>query len=143
MGSMNYKYAAAIVAIKNDFCLEESVVELKKQGIGRVLIVSPSAYWTDHTLQAQSDFTELSRIAQRMGAELVSANFSASERDNRALYTEALYRNYAIGKLMEDPSLDYALTVDADEFWLPGTLAHIDALAGPAPLTICLPGTPV
>jgi hypothetical protein len=137
---MRYKYAAGILAIRNDFCLEETINELFKQGVSEVLVVSPTRYWADETEQSRADFDEVAAIIKRTGAYGQSATFKAES----AIHTEALYRNHMLRELFDnDTTIDYVLTVDADELWLPGTLEQIDALANPGPLTICLPGVPV
>lgn len=142
---MKYKYAACCLAIKNDFCLEETITELYSQGVSRVLIVSPKTYWTDGTPQSPEDFAELEAIAKRTGAKLEQAVFKTNLSQNNAIYTEALYRNYGADCLSSDISIDYILTVDADELWSPGTLKHIDSLAEPIDqqIRINLPGIPV
>ena len=136
---MNHKYAACCLAIKDDFCLEESIAELFRQGVSRVLIVSPQMYWTDKAPQPPEDLEVLRGIAARTGAELESIDLKP---ESHPLYTEAAYRNYGLDLLARDEQLDCILTVDADEFWLPGTLEHIDSLAGPE-IKVVLPGIPV
>jgi hypothetical protein len=141
---MKHTYAAVVLAIKNDFCVEETVVELLRQGVQHAAIISPFKYWTDDSPQPAEDLEELSAIAQRTGALLVRADFKSPRTDYTPLHTEALYRNYAIELMLSlFPTVDYLLTVDADEFWMPGALAEVDALADSDPLTICLPGIPV
>ncbi len=147
-----FKYAAYCVATKNDFCLEESIVELIRQGVGRVVIVSPITYWTTGVLQPIADLKELLAISRRTGAELRSAYFKARQEGgvdstNHALYTEALYRNFAIESIVSDPKIDFVITLDADELWTPGMLGRIDSAisskSGTNPLKVCLPCTPV
>lgn len=143
--SLKYKYAACCLAIKNDFCLEESIQELFTQGVSQVLIVSPRTYWSTGEAQSVSDLLELKAIADRTGALLHSFQIHREDKPDNysALYTEAGYRNYGVKCLTRDTSVDYVLTVDADEFWLPGTLDHIDSLAENGSIAIELPGIPV
>jgi hypothetical protein len=142
---MKYKYAAICLAIKNDFCLEEAIVEAQRQGVNRVLIISPRVYWSDESPQAPEDYTELVDISRRTGATLYSARFKTNLSQNNAIYTEALYRNFGVDLLKSDPTLDFILTLDADEFWLPGTLEQVDSLAEACPegLRINFPAIPV
>jgi hypothetical protein len=141
---MKYKYAAVVLAIKDDFCVEETIRELLHQGVSKVLIMSPERYWFDEAIQSPKDCQELVDICARTGAAFAQAELRADVEEHVALYTEALYRNRAIDILTRsDANLDYLLTVDADEFWMPGTLEHIDSIAGPDAPTICLPGIPV
>jgi hypothetical protein len=139
---MKYKYLAVILAIKNDFCLEETIRELRNQDVADVLIISPRYYWSDHAPQSEADLEEIMAIARRGDASVVQADLLASHKTNQAIYTEALYRNYG-GKLAAKRGAQYVLTVDADELWLPGTLEEIDALATAEPVTVCLPAIPV
>lgn len=140
---MKYTYAAYCLAIKNDFCLEESIVELFRQGVKRVLIVSPTAYWSTGAPQPEADYADLHDIAMRTGANIARVTFNAQRSENNAIYTEALYRNYGVSYFAQE-AIDFILTVDADEFWLPGTLEHIDSLAiVPSRLKINLPAIPV
>lgn len=143
---MKYEYGAYILAIKNDFCVEESITELFRQGVSKVLILCPCLYWADRSEPPASYFDELSAIASKTGAAISRADFQLSrpeiENKDVAVYTEALYRNHAVKLLTEDGKIDFALTVDADELWLPGTLEEIDSLAEPG-VTICQPGIPV
>lgn len=140
---MKHTYAACCLAIKNDFCLEESIVELFRQGVQYVTIISPTRYWSTGVPQAESDYEELHDIAMRTGARIMRICLNAQRSENNAIYTEALYRNYGIDSFARE-AVDFILTVDADEFWLPGTLAHIDSLAFvPSRLKINLPAIPV
>ncbi len=140
---MKYNYAAVILAIKDDFCVEESIQELFRQGVMKVYLISPEYYWFDEAPQDQADFLKLCEICTRCGAKLIQRHFISDAKEHKALYTEAMYRNYGVDVARADPRVDYVLTVDADEFWLPGTLEHIDSLAGPGVEVICLPGIPV
>lgn len=144
---MRFKYAAACVAIKDDFCLEETIHELYRQGVSRVLVVSPEHYWFDGKPQSDEDLENLYALCRRTGASLLRTDLKAPQKEHNALYSEAMYRNAAIDLLTgSDTAVDYVLTVDADELWTPGTLEHVDSIAGARsenPLTICLPGIPV
>jgi len=142
---LNYNYAAYFVAIKNDFCLEESIRSLQDQGVKRIVVLNPITYWSDGKKQDPNDFNELYAIAKRTGVELRPRHLApalAAGPVNQAIYTEALYRNCALEELFTDPAIHYALTVDADELWLPGTLKHIDSLAVPGNAKISLPCVP-
>jgi len=141
---MNYRYAACYVAIRNDFCLEESIVALLEQGVEHVLILSPETYWSNDEPQEQGDFDELAEIAKRTGSELATAKLKSTKEEYTALHTEALYRNYGACMLIETTKADYILVVDADEFWMPGTLKHVDTVLRDKPdLKVTLPGIPV
>lgn len=140
---MKYKYAAYCLAIKNDFCLEESITTILAQGVSKVLIVSPQAYWSNGKPQNEEDLLTLKDIAYRTGAAFESVLFKHEPGTNSALYAEAQYRNFGAGCLVQDATVDFVLTVDADEYWLPGTLEHIDSLATEGSLNIALPGIPV
>jgi hypothetical protein len=140
---MKYKYGAAVLAIKNDFCVEETIQELFRQGVMTVTLMIPERYWFDQSPQSEEDLAGLLKVCVHTGAHAVQRYFVAESKEHTALYTEALYRNYVADVICENPSIDYVLTVDADEFWMPGTLEHIDAIAGPDAPTICLPGIPV
>ena len=143
--TLKYKYAAYYVAIKDDFCLEESIVELRKQGVDKVLIVSPTAYWSTGEKQSSDDFYSILKIASKTASGVDSVLLRADRKDNCAIYTEALYRNHAIELLLREyaPEADFILTVDADELWTPGTLEHVDSLAEEGSVKIDLPGIPV
>lgn len=144
---MKYRYGAAILAIRNDFCVEESVKELLRQGVEKVLILCPYTYWSDRTEPPTQYYDELAVIARNTGAALRRAECVLNNRPeiaekDVAVYTEALYRNLATEILAKAHDIDFVLTVDADELWLPGTLEEIDSLAEPG-VTICQPGIPV
>lgn len=139
---MRFKYAAVMLAIRDDFCAEEAIQALHEQGVSNIVIISPRNYWTDNAAQDSRDFWNLVGIAARQEALVHQAFFKSDHPTAGPLYTEALYRNCGCEILEEDPEVDFILTVDADEFWLPGTLEHIDEIAV-ADHTICLPGIPV
>jgi hypothetical protein len=143
---MKFRYAAVILAIQNDFCIKEAILELLRQGVGKVLIISPEKYWLKPSrTRSPLDYEELAAIAHKTGAQIISTQFEAPEQPCRALYTEALYRNHAIEHLQKENAYDFVLTVDADELWLPGNLEEIDNIASEnlvRPLTICLPVIP-
>lgn len=140
---MKHKFAALVLAIKDDFCLEEGIQSLYAQGVEEVLIISPAAYWTDDKEQPQAEFEQLLNIARRTNSILLPAYRKSDHEKAGPLYTEGMYRNHGRDILrMSFPEIEYYITMDADEFWLPGTLEEVDSLVEPG-YTVTLPGIPV
>ena len=141
---MNFTYAAYFLAIKDDFCLEESIRSLQAQGVTRILVVSPLSYWSTGQPQPQEDFDAIEAIVRRTGVSV--SRIQVEDDGSDAIYAEASYRNYAVNRL-SDWKPDCVLTVDADELWPEGTLQHLDMLLaqhGPnARVKVTLPMIPV
>jgi hypothetical protein len=140
---MKTKFAAYFLAIKDDFCLEESVASIKDLGVDTVLIVSPSTYWSDGSSQDLSDYEYTLKLAKKHNCHFVSANLESAMLVNRAMYAESAYRNYAVDLLNQLGQFDSILTIDSDELWSRESLAQVDDLVRQGFERIDMPLVPV
>lgn len=140
---MKKKFAAYFIAIKDDFCLEESVASIKDLGVETVLIVSPSTYWSDGSSQDPSDFEYVHKLAKKHNCHFVSASLESAMPVNRAMYAESAYRNYAVDLLNQLDKFDSILTIDSDELWSRNSLDQVEQLVREGYDRIDMPLVPV
>ena len=142
------KYAAMILTVGNEFCLEETCASLISQGVEYILFCCPRYYW-DGTPVPPKKSQEVRAIAQKISCKcrIVSP---IPPRSKTGAIQEAMIRNLCLRQLSSAGYSD-VLIVDGDEIWRPGTLETLDSyvfgfnspVSVPSLSIIGLPGYPV
>ena len=128
-------YVAMYLCIENDFCLEESIVALKSQGLKDAYIFHPKRYWSSGELAQEKAMTELASIAVKTSSMLVPMD--EPKETVEPIQIEGWMRNYAL-RFLRDRGWSDILIIDGDELWMPGTLEEVDNLLKPSPAKINL-----
>lgn len=151
---MKHTFAGLIVAIRDDFCLRETISEMFSQGVSRVIVVSPRCYWSDGRPQSEADLEAVRQICAETGAAFAQVALDPDEKSAHpqfgALYDEARCRNCGLDMLTVGGSVDAVAIVDADELWTTGLLEQVDAalengraVSAPCIPVVGVPGLPV
>jgi glycosyltransferase involved in cell wall biosynthesis len=127
---LDRKYAAFILAAKDDFCLWEVCYRLIEEGVESFFFGCPTEFWNG-TSNTKENWDQVQFAASNVSdrgfqANMMHLNVSKHREEGRdILITEAMVRNEMLDK-MRMQGWDHVLVVDSDEFWMRGTLQLFD-----------------
>jgi len=145
------KYIAYYLVNQDDFCLEESVMSVYREGVTHFLFQIPTTYWDGTpTKKSNQDFIEefATKLAYDLQLDIHIQTIETNGMGGPYAEREACVRNRAMAE-MKSLGFEHVLIVDGDELWRPGALEKLDKWVEEEPLTvrsvsvIGLPGYPV
>ena len=144
------KFGLHVLAIADEFCLEEGVYAIQRQvpDLG-VFVMIPSHHWNGKPQTDRSD--EVRCVARKNGWVIDEIDMMKHFDSGPAHFVEASARNEAIRHIRE-AGYDRVLLMDTDELWMPGCFNDIlwwieecgtDCIYQNAVPVIGVPGCPV
>lgn len=143
------RYAAHYLAIRNDFCLNESCWSLVRQGVTNFFFTVPTRFWDGEDVPRSFKGEILDVVNNLKSSSLplvVRVDFTAPLRRPVGEYAEAeaLMRNWSLQWIRTAGKFEHVLVVDTDEFWRPGALELLDkAVEASHPHSATLDALPV